>query len=226
MDPTSVKIHPAWQKALAAEFTQNYFDKITASLKQTKLENKQIYPAGSAIFAAYDACPPDSVKVVILGQDPYHNPGEAMGLSFSVPKGVKIPASLRNVYKELSTDVWCTPPPHGDLTVWAQQGVFLLNAMLTVEHNNPGSHKAIGWQQFTDATIRYLSKHQSGIVFMLWGNFARSKKILIDDTRHLILEAAHPSPLARNAFQGCKHFSKANAYLQAIGKNSIDWQIR
>nr|MBP9078270.1 uracil-DNA glycosylase [Haliscomenobacter sp.] len=169
--------------------------------------------------------PFDRVKVVVLGQDPYHNPGEAMGLCFSVPKGIRIPPSLQNIYKELQNDAGVSIPSHGDLSRWAENGVFLLNAMLTVEKNKPGSHQSIGWQLFTDRVIQLLSEKRQGLVFLLWGNFARKKAGLIDASRHLILEAAHPSPLAKGAFFGCKHFSKANAYLQSQGKSPVDWQL-
>ena len=222
---SQVKISPKWQQALKKEFESTYFDQLSLSLKQVIAQGKTIFPPGNLIFNAYDKLAPEDVKVVILGQDPYHNPGEAKGLSFSVPVGVKIPPSLKNIYKELASDIGCTMPNHGDLTQWADQGVFLLNAFLTVEKNNAGSHRNIGWHYFTDATIKYLSDHYEHLVFMLWGNFAKNKKILIDDTKHLILEAAHPSPLAGNAFQGCKHFSRANEYLSTKGKSVIDWQI-
>jgi uracil-DNA glycosylase len=162
---------------------------------------------------------------LILGQDPYHNPNEAMGLSFSVPKTVRVPPSLKNIYKELQTDVNIATPTHGDLTSWAKQGVFLLNAMLTVEAGKAGSHQSIGWQHFTDAVISTVSAQKENVVFMLWGNFAKKKKDLIDASKHLILEAAHPSPLAGGAFFGCQHFSKANEYLTEKGNNPIDWNV-
>lgn len=225
MNPNLVNISPSWRNALMQEFESSYFDQLSQSLKDIIRNGTIVYPPGQLIFSAYNQVEPQNVRVVILGQDPYHNPGEAMGLSFSVPKGVKIPPSLKNIYKELSKDLGCTMPTHGDLTVWANQGVFLLNAFLTVEKNKAASHRNIGWDHFTDATIRYLSDHFQHIVFMLWGNFAKNKKILIDGNRHLILEAAHPSPLARNAFSGCSHFSKANDYLVNNGKKAIDWQI-
>jgi len=225
MNPNSVNISPEWRQALSKEFESPYFDQLSLSLKQAKAEGKTIYPPGPLIFNAYDTIAPDAVQVVILGQDPYHNPGEAMGLSFSVPKGVKVPPSLKNIYKELATDLGCAVPNHGDLSSWANQGVFLLNAFLTVEKNNAGSHRNSGWHYFTDATIQYLSDHFEHIVFMLWGNFAKNKKVLINGAKHLILESAHPSPLAGNVFQGCKHFSKANSYLKAHGRNEINWQI-
>ncbi len=221
-----VRIHPSWKTALAHEFEQPYFQGIAAFLKKAKADGRTIYPPGPLIFNAFDTTPFARVKVVILGQDPYHNPGEAMGLSFSVPKGVRIPPSLRNIYQELHTDLGLPIPTHGDLTAWAEQGVFLLNAMLTVERNQPRSHHKIGWQHFTDAVIRTLSNEREHLVFMLWGGFARKKNLLIDNAKHLVLEAAHPSPLAGGAFFGCKHFSKANQYLQANGQDPVDWMIR
>lgn len=222
---SNIKIEAGWKAALAAEFEQPYFETIAAFLRSEKAAGKVIYPPGSLIFNAFDSTPFDQVKVVILGQDPYHNPGEAMGLCFSVPRGVKVPPSLLNIYKELKADVGVSAPGHGDLSAWTRQGVFLLNAMLTVERNRPQSHQNIGWQTFTDAVIRTLSERREGLVFMLWGNFARKKKALIDAERHLILESAHPSPLAGNAFSGCRHFSKANAYLESKGMAPVDWKV-
>ena len=222
---SNIKIEAGWTAALAAEFEQPYFEAIAAFLRSEKAAGKVIYPPGSLIFNAFDSTPFDQVKVVILGQDPYHNPGEAMGLCFSVPRGVKVPPSLLNIYKELKADVGVSAPGHGDLSAWTRQGVFLLNAMLTVERNRPQSHQNIGWQTFTDAVIRTLSERREGLVFMLWGNFARKKKALIDAERHLILESAHPSPLAGNAFSGCRHFSKANAYLESKGMAPVDWKV-
>jgi uracil-DNA glycosylase len=223
---SNVKIEESWKAVLSSEFSQPYFQSLTTFLKKEKSAGKTIYPPGSLIFNAFNTTPFEQVKVVILGQDPYHNPGEAMGLSFSVPKGVRIPPSLRNIYKELHQDLNVPIPSHGDLTYWAQQGVFLLNAMLTVEKNQPRSHKKIGWQDFTDAVIRKLSEQREGLVFMLWGGFAKKKRALIDAGRHLILEAAHPSPLAGGAYFGSRHFSQANAYLEQQGKQAIDWNPR
>jgi len=220
---SDVKIEASWKAVLADEFQQPYFQQISTFLHQQKQADKVIYPPGPFIFNAFNSTPFDKVKVVILGQDPYHNPGEAMGLSFSVPKGVRIPPSLQNIYKELNADLGIPVPNHGDLSAWARHGVFLLNAMLTVEKNQPSSHKAIGWQFFTDAVIKKLSEQRQHLVFMLWGNFAKKKKELIDTTRHLVLEAPHPSPLAGGGFAGCKHFSKANAYLEAHGIAPVDW---
>ncbi len=222
---SDVKIEASWKEVLKEEFEKPYFQSLIAFLRKEKEAGKIIYPPGSLIFNAFNTTPFQQVKIVILGQDPYHNPGEAMGLSFSVPKGIKTPPSLQNIYKELQDDVGIAIPNHGDLTAWAQQGVFLLNAMLTVERNKPQSHQKIGWQSFTDAVIHCLSEQRSHLVFLLWGNFARKKNTLIDTTKHLILEAPHPSPLAGGGFLGCKHFSKANAYLHANGQAPIDWQL-
>jgi uracil-DNA glycosylase len=221
---SNVRIEESWKQALAEEFEKPYFQGIANFLRQAKADGKTIYPLGSLIFNAFDTTPFDKVKVVILGQDPYHNPKEAMGLSFSVPKGIRTPPSLVNIYKEINADLSLPIPPHGDLTAWAKQGVFLLNAMLTVEHGKAGSHQSIGWQFFTDAVIRKLSEDRDNLVFMLWGNFAKKKKELIDTSKHLVLESAHPSPLAGNAFSGNKHFSKANNYLTANGLEAIDWR--
>jgi uracil-DNA glycosylase len=222
---SNVKIEPSWKAVLENEFEQPYFQAVASFLKREKEAGKVIYPPGSLIFNAFNSTPFDQVKVVILGQDPYHNPGEAMGLSFSVPRGIATPPSLKNIYKELNSDVGVPIPAHGDLSSWAKQGVFLLNAMLTVEHKQAQSHQHIGWQNFTDAVIRKLSERREHLVFMLWGNFARKKASLIDASRHLILEAAHPSPLAGGAFFGCKHFSQANAYLEEHGLTPIDWKV-
>ncbi len=222
---SNVKIEAGWKAALAGEFEQPYFEAIASFLRSEKAAGKVVYPPGGLIFNAFDSTPFDQVKVVILGQDPYHNPGEAMGLCFSVPRGVKVPPSLVNIYKELQADLGIPATGHGDLSSWTRQGVFLLNAMLTVERNRPQSHQNIGWQTYTDAVIRTLSERREGLVFMLWGNFARKKKTLIDTERHLVLESAHPSPLAGNAFSGCRHFSKANAYLESKGVAPVDWRV-
>lgn len=221
----TVKIEESWKIKLQNAFSEPYFDSIKNHLKTEKSEGKAYYPPGALIFNAFNLTPFDKVKVVIIGQDPYHNPGQAMGLSFSVPKGVRIPPSLRNVYKELKKDLDVEVPPHGDLTQWANQGVFLLNAILTVQQNKAGSHRNIGWQKFTDCVIETLSRQKENLIFLLWGNFARKKKQLIDETKHYILEAAHPSPLARNAFSGCSHFSKTNELLVKNNQSPINWQI-
>lgn len=225
MESPKVKIEESWYRVLEEEFDKQYFRNIVSQLKSEKAQGKIIYPPGSLLFNAFEKTPFDQVKVVILGQDPYHNPGQAMGLCFSVPKGIKTPASLVNIYKELKSDMGCEIPSHGDLSSWAEQGVFLLNAMLSVEQNLAGSHKNYGWQDFTDRVINILSEQKSGLVFLLWGNFARNKRVLIDSNKHLILESAHPSPLAGNAFQGNRHFSKTNEYLINHGKQPINWQI-
>lgn len=221
----SVKIEPSWASALADEFQKPYFQQLAAQLHAQKAAGKTIYPPGAQIFRAFDLCPVSKVKVVILGQDPYHGPGQAMGLSFSVPRGVPAPPSLKNIFKEIEDDLGLRMSGSPDLTPWATQGVMLLNAILTVEGGLAASHSRLGWEQFTDAVIRYLSDNCNGIVFMLWGNFARSKAALIDPSRHCILQAAHPSPLARGAFFGCKHFSKANEFLSLHGQTPINWQL-
>lgn len=223
---SNVRIEESWKKKLANEFEQPYFQTLATYLKTEIAAGKTVYPPGPLIFNAFDTTPFDKVKVVILGQDPYHNPHEAMGLSFSVPKGVKVPPSLQNIYKEIEADLGFPRPLHGDLTHWAKQGVFLLNAMLTVEKGRAASHQQIGWQFFTDAVIKKLSTEREHLVFMLWGNFAKRKKELIDTEKHLVLESAHPSPLAGNAFSGCRHFSRANNYLKMNDVEPIDWQIQ
>ena len=215
----------SWQFALGAEFSKPYFSKIEHYLKARLEEGAVIYPAPENIFAAFNLTPFEQAKVVILGQDPYHGPGQAMGLSFSVPRHLAKPASLRNVYKELLDDVGAPIASHGDLTSWSKQGVFLLNAMLTVEHKKAGSHQKIGWQEFTDAVIGKLSEQREGLIFMLWGNFAKRKKVLIDESKHHVLESAHPSPLAGPAFLGNKHFSTANKILTEQGKEPINWDL-
>ncbi len=222
---TGVKIEPSWKEVLKDEFEQPYFQSLVTFLKKEKVAGKTLYPPGALIFNAFNATPFPEVKVVILGQDPYHNPGEAMGLCFSVPKGIRVPPSLKNIYKELYNDLEVPIPTHGDLSSWAKQGVFLINAMLTVERKKPASHQKIGWQDFTDAVIRKLSDQQQGLVFLLWGGFARRKKVLVNSEKHLILEAAHPSPLAGGAFFGNHHFSQTNAYLKKQGKTPIDWML-
>ena len=214
-----------WSSFIAQESTQPYFQNLTAFIDAELTLGKSIYPPKSAVFKAFEYCPFDQIKVVILGQDPYHNPGQAHGLSFSVPKGLKPPPSLKNIFKELQTDLQMPIPAHGDLTAWTQQGVLLLNACLTVEANLPASHQSKGWETFTNKVIRMISDKHTGVVFMLWGNFAKQKKHLID-AKHLVLEAAHPSPFsAYQGFFGCQHFSKANAFLSAHKKPIIDWRL-
>lgn len=225
MGHTTVKIEESWRAALQTEFDQPYFSTLIQFLKAEKNKGKTIYPPGSLIFNAFNTTPLSQLKVVILGQDPYIKPNQAMGLSFSVPKEIRTPPSLKNIYKELNTDLNLPIVNHGDLTAWANQGVFLLNAALTVEAGKSGSHLEKGWGQFTDAVIRLISAEREHIVFMLWGNFAKAKGGLIDANKHLILKAAHPSPLARGAYFGSKHFSQANAYLESKGLGAIDWTL-
>lgn len=220
-----VQIENSWKEALQSEFDKPYFAELVRYLHEQKRGGHTIYPPGSQIFKAFELTPVDEVKVVILGQDPYHGPGQAMGLSFSVPDGITAPPSLRNIFKEVESDLGVRMSGKPNLENWAKQGVLLLNAILTVRAGEPASHSAIGWQQFTDSVIKYLSDNRQGIVFMLWGAFARSKSELIDNNRHLVLEAAHPSPLARGAFFGCRHFSRANEYLMSLGKEPIDWRL-
>lgn len=207
------------------EFSKPYFAGIKQFLADEKAKGKIIFPPGPLIFNAFDQTPFEKVRVVILGQDPYHGPGQAMGLCFSVPREMPVPASLKNIFKELNRDLGLPIPTHGDLTSWTTQGIFLLNAILTVEKNQAGSHSKIGWHLFTDAVIKTLSDNRNGLIFLLWGNYARSKKPLIDPQRHTIMEAAHPSPLARDAFKGCSHFSKTNSILQNRGETPINWSL-
>ena len=220
-----VRIEQSWKDALAPEFEKPYFASLVRFLHAEKAAGKVIYPPGSLIFRAFDLTPVNQVKVVILGQDPYHNPGEAMGLSFSVPDGVRTPPSLRNIFQEIEADLGIRMSGRPNLEAWARQGVLLLNSILTVEGGRAASHRNIGWQEFTDAVIRYLSDHGNGIVFLLWGNFAKAKSALIDSSRHHVLMAAHPSPLAGGAFFGCRHFSQTNQILMAEGKTPINWQL-
>lgn len=224
----AIKIDPSWYEVLRPQFEAPYF----AQLKEfLELERSQYtcYPPGNKIFAAFDHTPFDRVRVVILGQDPYHEPGQAMGLCFSVPQGVAVPPSLKNIIAEINSDLGTTiPATSGDLTAWADQGVLLLNATLTVRAHQAGSHQRHGWEQFTDAAISALSDQRSGIVFLLWGSYAIAKKSLIDPSRHHILTAPHPSPLsAYRGFFGCRHFSQCNAILASHHTTPIDWsQIR
>lgn len=225
LNPSGVQIETSWLEHLAEEFSKPYFAQIKQFLVAEKNKGKVIYPPGPLIFNAFNKTPFDKVRIIILGQDPYHGPGQAMGLCFSVPKNIAIPASLKNVYKEMNRDIGFAIPDHGDLSSWAMNGVFLLNAILTVEKNSPGSHSNIGWQLFTNAVIKTLSDERDGLIFLLWGNFARSKRDLIDVQKHTVLEAAHPSPLARDAFSGCGHFSKVNAILKNRGELPINWSL-
>ena len=220
-----VKIEQTWKNALASEFEKPYFASLVRFLHAERQAGRRVFPPGSQIFRAFELTPVQQVKVVILGQDPYHGPGQAHGLSFSVPEGVQAPPSLKNIFKEIETDLGIRMSGYPNLENWARQGVLLLNAVLTVRCAEAASHSRNGWQEFTDAVIRYISDNCEGVVFMLWGNFARTKSELIDHSRHCVLEAAHPSPLARGAFFGCRHFSKANEYLTSIGRTPIDWKL-
>jgi len=218
-----VHIEPSWKVALAEAFQDSSFLALTQFI-QREYQAHQIFPPGRQIFSAFWQCPLPSVKVVILGQDPYHGEGQAHGLSFSVIPGVPFPPSLLNIFKELKNDLGVDMPPHGDLTRWANQGVFLLNATLTVRANQAGSHQHQGWETFTDEVIRTVSRERNHVVFLLWGAFAQKKEELIDSSKHLILKAPHPSPLsAHRGFLGCRHFSKANAYLLATQQSPIAW---
>ena len=222
----NVKIEDSWKEALKNEFTNPYFLQIVAHLKTEKATKTVIYPTGSQIFNAFNYTPFNQVKVVILGQDPYHGVGQAMGLSFSVPDGVAPPPSLVNIFKELKNDIGMPIPKTGNLMPWANQGVLLLNSILTVRANEAASHSKIGWMNFTDAVIKKISDKKKGIVFLLWGRFAQEKQVLIDATKHYILIAAHPSPLsAHNGFWGCKHFSRTNEILIQQGIQPIDWKL-
>lgn len=221
-----VQIEASWKELLASEFSQAYFQQIVQHLKTERQQGKLIYPPGPFIFTAFNSTPVDQVKVVVLGQDPYHGPGQAHGLCFSVQRGVPPPPSLVNIFKELKADIGLETPTHGDLSAWARQGVFLLNASLTVRAAEPMSHAKIGWARFTDTVIQKLAQEQKNLVFLLWGKFAQEKAALIDANEHQILRAAHPSPLsAHNGFFGCRHFSKTNEYLIQTGRKPIDWSI-
>jgi uracil-DNA glycosylase len=221
-----VKIEAGWKRALRHEFEKPYFKDAVQFLKVEKMAGKTIYPPGSLIFNAFNTTAFDRVKVVLLGQDPYHGKNQAHGLSFSVQKGVHPPPSLMNIFKELQQDIGLSSPPHGDLSAWARQGVLLLNASLTVREAEPTSHAKIGWQQFTDAVIKKISDEKKHVVFLLWGKYAQEKQVLIDQSKHLVLKAAHPSPFsADKGFFGCRHFSKTNQYLMSKGIDPIDWKI-
>ncbi len=218
-----MQIEESWKKALAAEFEQPYFTELATTVRRAYLR-EAIYPPPSLVFNAFTHTPFDRVRVVILGQDPYHGPGQAHGLSFSVPEGVRTPPSLLNMYKEIKTDLGIEIPQSGNLERWADQGVLLLNATLTVRAGHAGSHQGLGWEQFTDAVMQRLSDEKEHMVFMLWGRYAQEKGKHIDATRHLVLKAAHPSPLsAHNGFFGSRHFSQCNQYLTAHGTTPVQW---
>lgn len=224
--PETIKIHPSWYSVLAPEFNKPYMAELRDFLQQEKCAGKAIFPPGGQIFNAFNSTPFDQVKVVILGQDPYHGAGQAHGLCFSVMPGVRIPPSLQNIYKELQTDVGITPPTHGCLQPWAEQGVLLLNATLTVEESKAGAHQGKGWEQFTDAAVHALAEQREGLVFILWGSYAQKKGAFIDRSKHLVLTAPHPSPLsAHRGFFGTRPFSQANAWLAQHGLGQIDWAL-
>lgn len=221
-----VKIEESWKEILKDEFNKPYFQQIPLHIKTEKSQGKTIYPPGSLLFNAFNTTPFGKVKVVILGQDPYHGAGQAHGLCFSVQYGVPPPPSLINIFKELQDDIGIAVPNHGNLTPWATEGVFLLNASLSVRAGEPMSHSKIGWAAFTDTVIKKISGLKKNIVFLLWGKFAQEKRVLIDESKHLILRSVHPSPLSAHAgFFGCKHFSKTNAYLMSKGIDPVDWQL-
>ncbi len=218
-----VKIEDSWKKVLSDVFEQDFFQRLVSFVKDEYRTN-QVFPPGKEIFNAFEHCSLESLKVVILGQDPYHGPGQAHGLSFSVKPGIPFPPSLLNIFKEIKSDIGIDMPPNGDLTRWADQGVFLLNATLTVRANQAGSHQNQGWETFTDEVIKLISAHREKVVFMLWGAYAQKKADLIDSKKHLILKAPHPSPLsAHRGFLGCRHFSQANQYLTENNFNPIKW---
>lgn len=226
MTTQGVKLESGWLKVLGGEFDQPYMASLKAFLQQQKQQGKVIYPPGALWFNAFNSTPFDRVKVVILGQDPYHGPSQAHGLCFSVMPGVQTPPSLVNIYKELQGDLSIPPARHGCLNHWAAQGVLLLNATLTVEQGNAGAHQGKGWETFTDAAVHALNARREHLVFMLWGSYAQKKGDFIDTRRHLVLKAPHPSPLsAHRGFLGCRHFSKANAYLAEHGQAAIDWAL-
>ncbi len=224
----SVKIEESWKQVLQPIFEASYFKKLIEFVKQEyKTKPNAIYPPGSLIFNAFDSTPFNKVKVVIIGQDPYHGPNQAHGLAFSVNKGIPIPPSLRNIYQEIERDLGIKPPVHGCLDSWAKQGVLLLNAILTVEAGKAGSHKGKGWEVFTDNVIQILNDQKEHLVFLLWGRFAHEKGKNIDTQKHLVLTASHPSPLANPSnFIGCGHFSKANEYLKTYGLEPVDWSVK
>lgn len=226
MSDIKPQLEPGWLACLEDEFSKDYFKNLKAFLVEEKAHH-QVYPAGKDIFNAFWLTPMGRLKVVILGQDPYHGYGQAHGLSFSVQKGVAIPPSLVNIFKELKQDLGIEPPTHGDLTAWAKQGVLLLNATLTVRANEAGSHQSKGWEQFTDSVIKVIDEHCTGVIFLLWGNYAKAKAVLIDQQKHHVLTAAHPSPFsAYNGFFGCRHFSRANELLVQQGKEAIEWSLK
>ena len=226
MNNNNIKLDSSWLDVLQDEFDKSYMVNLKQFLAAQKAEGRTIYPAGSNWFAAFNHTPFDQVKVIILGQDPYHGLNQAHGLCFSVLPGIAIPPSLRNMYQELQADLGVTPPDHGCLTHWAEQGVLLLNATLTVEQGNAGAHQGKGWEQFTDCAVQALNEQREGLIFLLWGSYAQKKGAFIDTSKHRVLKAPHPSPLSSyRGFFGCKHFSLVNQYLGEQGAKPIDWQL-
>jgi uracil-DNA glycosylase len=226
MTTDSIKLHPGWLERLRGEFASPYMADLKRFLSAEKEQGKRIFPKGPDWFRALDLTPPDEVRVVILGQDPYHGLGQAHGLCFSVPNGVDPPPSLRNIYKELESDLGVKPARHGFLEHWAKQGVLLLNSVLTVEMGRAASHRDRGWERFTDAIITAINESETPVVFMLWGSYAQKKAAFVDTSKHLVLKAPHPSPLsAHSGFFGCRHFSQANAFLESRGLKPIDWAL-
>ena len=226
VDIKALESAPSWQAVLADQFKQPYMQELQAFLRQEKDQHKVIYPRSEQWFHALEATPLNQVRVVILGQDPYHQPEQAHGLCFSVLPGVKVPPSLKNIYKELQSDLDIEPVKHGYLESWAKQGVLLLNSVLTVEDSKAASHQKKGWEKFTDQIIQQVNEHCEGVVFLLWGSYAQKKGAVINRDKHLVLEAPHPSPLsAHRGFLGCQHFSQTNNYLTRIGKAPIKWQL-
>jgi uracil-DNA glycosylase len=225
-DERPIALDASWLQYLAPEFQSDYMIKLRRFLLEEKRRGARIFPPGNLIFNALNSTPLDNVQVVILGQDPYHGPGQAHGLSFSVPEDVPVPPSLQNIYKELQDDLGLAPPAHGNLSSWASQGVLLLNAVLTVEVHRAGSHQGQGWEQFTDRVVSIINENKDGVVFMLWGTYAQKKGAVIDRSRHLVLTAPHPSPLsAYRGFLGCRHFSRCNEYLKSKGKIPVNWRV-
>ncbi|MCF7221636.1 uracil-DNA glycosylase [Marilutibacter chinensis] len=225
-DTDRIKLEPSWKAHVGDYLLREDMQALSAFLRQRRAAGATIYPPGPQIFAAFDATPFDAVKIVVLGQDPYHGPGQAHGLCFSVRPGVPVPPSLQNIYKELQRDVGFEPPPHGYLQCWAERGVLLLNAVLTVEAGRPGSHQGKGWEGFTDHVVDVLNREREGLVFLLWGSYAQAKGKVIDPRRHRVLKAPHPSPLsAHRGFLGCGHFSAANEYLARHGQKPVDWSL-
>ena len=226
METQDIKLHPSWREPLRGEFDQPYMADLKRFLVDQRADGRTIYPRACDWFRALDLTPLDKVRVVILGQDPYHGPGQAHGLCFSVPPDVRPPPSLKNIFKELESDLGIRPAEHGFLEHWASQGVLLLNSVLTVEMGSAASHRMRGWERFTDAVVRLVNSKPEPVVFMLWGSYAQKKAEFVDTSRHLVLKAAHPSPLSAHAgFFGCRHFSQANRFLEERGREPIDWAL-